>query len=102
MHVTWRLGGIRPSMSNHDMITLHSWPLTGQVLDIADDLTQELMVLRLGAGLPLPLHVLEHERAQRGVRNQRQTEQKVRNQPPETPRAFSALGFSAYSFLQSQ
>lgn len=64
-------------------------PLTGEVLDGDDNLTQELMVLLLGSGRIPSFNVLEHERTQRCVRHQRHTERKVRKEPPETRGAIS-------------
>lgn len=75
------------------------WSLTGEVLDGTDDLTKEVMVVGLERERAFSLDVLEHECPQSCVCNQRQTQQKVRKEPPETPCTFSGLFFYADSFL---
>lgn len=74
--------------------------LTSEVLDGADDLSQEVIVLRLDGWVSPSLDVLEHERAERCVRNQRQAQREVRKELPEARCAFDGLGLNACSFLQ--
>lgn len=82
------------------MVTRIGGQFTSEVLDGADNLTQEQAVILLSRGSAPSFNVLKQQRTKRCVCHQSQTQQNVWKESPKTRRAFSRLGFNVNSLFQ--